>query len=103
MAATLDQVLAAVNTASRKIDTLISEMGIVMSLQDDLAAATATLQTETASLIDSNTKLEAILQQLKQANVDPAIVSAFDAALNQHKASVDSISALANPPTPPAP
>ena len=108
MAATLDQVLAAVNTANRKLDTLISEMGIVMSLQDDLAAATAILQDETGVLLDSNDKLAAVLAQLQAAvaadkPVDQAVVDNFEAALAQHRSSVDKIAALASPePAPPA-
>ena len=112
MAATLDQALAAlegvhakldtlagqVASANSKLDTLLPEMRLVMSLQDDLAQATATLQEETASLLDSQAKLAAVLDTMKASNVDPAIVAAFDDALNQHKASVDKISTLAHPP-----
>ena len=117
MAATLDQVLAAlagvhakldtlagqVATANSKLDTLLPEMRLVMSLQDDIAAATATLQAETVTLLDSNVKLTAVLESMKTANVDPAIVEAFDAALGQHKTAVDNIAALASPPEQPPP
>jgi hypothetical protein len=116
MAVTLDQVLAALDgvhskldllagavaTGNSKLDTLLPEMRLIMSLQDDLAAATATLQEETASLLDSQAKLAAVLDQMKAANVDPAIVAAFDDALGQHKSAVDNISLLANPAPPPA-
>lgn len=98
MAATLDQVLAAVQLASRKIDTLISEMGIVMSLQDDLTAATATLTAEVAVLNTSYDQLSAILEQLRQSNVSADVVAAFDSALSGLKPSVDKIAALTQPP-----
>jgi hypothetical protein len=121
MAATLDQVIAALDgahakldtlagqvaTANSKLDTLLPEMRLVMSLQDDLAAATATLQDETATLIDSNRKLGVVLASLKAAvaanqPVDPAVVAQFEAALGQHQGAVDNIAALANPAEPPA-
>jgi hypothetical protein len=117
MAATLDQVIAALDgvhakldtlaglvaTANSKLDTLLPEMRLVMSLQDDLAQATATLQDETATLLDSNAKLTQVLADLRaaaEANqpVDPVIVANFEAALGQHKTSVDKIAALASPP-----
>ena len=122
MAATLEQVLAAlagvhakldtlagsVATANSKLDTLLPEMRLVMSIQDDIAAATALLQAETVTLLDSNDKLAAVLQQLRDAAaanapVDPQVVADFEAALDLHKTSVDKIATLANSPdTPPA-
>lgn len=98
MAATLDQVLAAVTMLTRKVDTLISEMGIIMSLQDDLAAATATLTAEVAQLNTSFDELTALVAQLRQSNVDPAVIAGFDDALARLKPSVDKIASIAVPP-----
>lgn len=101
--AKLDRLAGAVATATSQLDTLLPEMRLVMSLADDIAAATATLQDETASLLDSNAKLAEVLNQLRAANVDPAIVADFEAALGQHKTAVDNIAALAATPDQPAP
>ena len=97
MAATLDQILSAVSIANRKLDTLISGMGAIMALQDDLVAAQQLLNEESASLADSYDKLAALLDQMRQAQVDPAIVAAFETTLAAHKTSVDKIATLANP------
>lgn len=108
MATTLDEVLGEVRVASRKLDTLIEQMGIVMSLQDDIAGATAALRDETATLADSNAKLTQVLTDLRTAvaanqPVDPQVVADFEAALAQHKTSVDALAALAAPPAPDQP
>jgi outer membrane murein-binding lipoprotein Lpp len=109
VAATLEQVLAAVQAASTKadranakLDALLTEMGIVMSLQDDLAAATQTLTDEVTQLNSSYDQLAALVDQLRAAEVDPEVVAGFDAALAGLKPSVDKIAALTTPPPPPA-
>jgi hypothetical protein len=107
--AQLATVAATAAANGSKLDILIPEMRLVMALQDDLAAATVTLQDETASLQDSNAKLAQVLADLQaavaaNAPVDPAVVTAFEAALGQHQTSVDAIANLVPPDqtTPPA-
>jgi hypothetical protein len=107
VAATNDQILAAVTLLTRKIDTVITEMGILMSQADDISAATAELNTEVANLTSAHDELAALVQALRDqvaADAIPqSIMDGFDSALAKLKPAVDSVAAIAAPPPPPEP
>jgi prefoldin subunit 5 len=112
MAATIDQVLAAVSAlnaavgrANSKLDMLLTGQGLQMALEDDIEGATATLTAEVATLNTAHDQLAALIAQLQQqiadGNVNPAIVSQFETALGTLKPAVDNVAALV-PAAPPA-
>lgn len=102
MAATLDQVLAAVTLLGRKTDTLIMQMGILMTQADDIRAATDTLNAEVGALTEAHDQLAALVQQLRDqvaaGTIPESIMTGFDQALAKLKPAVDSVAAIAAPP-----
>lgn len=106
MAATLDQVLAAVNLLTRKVDTVITEMGILMSQADDITAATTALNDAVTTLTQAHADLEALVQALRDqvaaGTIPDAIMTGFDQALARLKPAVDNVAEIAAP-APPAP
>ena len=115
-AATTDQVLAAVTLLGRKIDTLISEMGIVMTTQDDINAMVAaltdtvsTLTTETGVLTDAVPRIEAAIAALQDANPALDLTALTDEmklvspAVARLTPAVSAVAAIAPTPTPAPP
>ena len=96
MTATLDQVLAAVQLATRKIDTLLSEAGIIMSQQDDLNADVQAIGQAVTDLGTAAAAIEAEIAALKNAN--PALdLSGLDSAVGSLKDAVSAVGAIAPP------
>lgn len=105
MTATLDQVLAAVTLLGRKTDTLIMQMGILMTQADDIKAATDTLNAEVLpALSQAHDDLAALIQKLRDevaaGTIPESIMTGFDEALAKLKPAVDSVAAIAAPPAP---
>ena len=94
MTATLDQVLAAITTANRKLDVLMSQ-------QDDLAADVQIVDQAVTDLGTAATAIEAEIAALKTAN--PALdLTGLDTAVGSLKTAVSGVTAIAPPATPPA-
>lgn len=105
MTATLDQVLAAVTLLGRKTDTLIMQMGILITQADDIKAATDTLNAEVLpALSQAHDDLAALIQKLRDevaaGTIPESIMTGFDEALAKLKPAVDSVAAIAAPPAP---
>lgn len=89
MAATLDQVLAAVNSANRKLDVLMSQ-------QDELNADVQAVQQAVTDLGTAATAIETEIAALKAAN--PALdLTALDAQVASLKTAVSGVAAIAPP------
>lgn len=107
--ATLDQVLAVVNTVSAKLSTVIQELGVLMTQQDDtnaaLAGYTATLNAVADELNATHAELVDLLAQLRAqvaaGQVTPATMAALDAAVARVKPAADQMEAALAPDQPP--
>lgn len=90
MTATLDQVLAAITTVSRKLD-------VIMSQQDDINADVQALDQAVTDLGTAASAIEAEIASLKAAN--PALdLTALDTAVGSLKTAVSGVAAIAPPP-----
>jgi len=88
--ATLDQVLAAITTVSRKLD-------VIMSQQDDINADVQALDQAVTDLGTAASAIEAEIASLKAAN--PALdLTALDTAVGSLKTAVSGVAAIAPPP-----
>jgi prefoldin subunit 5 len=92
MAATLDQILNALNTINRKLDVLMSQ-------QDDITADVQAVQQAVDDLGTAATAIEAEIAALKGAN--PALdLTGLDSAVASLKTAVSGVAAIAPPATP---
>ena len=90
MPATLDQILAAINSVNRKLDVIVSQ-------QDELNADVQAVQQAVDDLGAAATAIEAEIAALKAAN--PALdLTALDTAVGSLKTAVSGVSAIAAPP-----
>lgn len=90
MPATLDQILAAINTVNKKLDVLMSQ-------QDDLNADVQAVQQAVTDLGTAATAIETEIAALKAAN--PALnLTALDAQVGALKTAVSGVAAIAAPP-----
>ena len=96
MTATLDQVLAAITTVSRKLDVLMSQQSeidadvqAIDQADTDLAAAVTAIQ---ADIADLNAKIAA---------GQPVSLTALDAKVASLKTMVATVAAIAPPPAAP--
>jgi predicted negative regulator of RcsB-dependent stress response len=86
MTVTLTQILAAINTANKKLDVLMSQ-------QDDLAADVQAIDQAVTDLGTAASAIEAEIAALKAAN--PALdLTALDTAVGSLKTAVSSVSAI---------
>ena len=99
MAVTNAQVLTAVTRLASKVDVILTQIGILMSQQDDISADTAAIVQAVTDLGTAVTNVQAEIDQLKAAN--PALdLTALDAAVASLQPAVAGVQALA--PAPPA-
>ena len=101
MITTNGQILAAVSAVSKKLDTALSQIGTIMSQQDDLTADVQVVNQAVTDLGTAATLIEAEIAALKTAN--PALdLTGLDSAVGSLKTAVSGVTAIAPPATPPA-
>ena len=100
MAVTNAQILTAVTRLASKVDVILTQIGILMSQQDDISADTAAIVQAVTDLGTAVTAVQAEIDALKNAN--PALdLSALDAAVGSLQPAVAGVQGLV-PPAPPA-
>jgi hypothetical protein len=101
MAVTNAQVLTAVTRLASKVDVILTQIGILMSQQDDISADTAAIVQAVTDLGTAVTSVQAEIDQLKAAN--PALdLTALDAAVASLQPAVAGVQGLVPPAAPPA-
>ena len=97
MITTNGQILAAVNAANKKLDTALSQIGTIMSQQDDITADVQVISQAVTDLGTAATAIEAEIASLKTTN--PALdLAPLDAAVGSLKTAVSGVTAIAPPP-----